>query len=158
MASSSGVNGVKLKKVRKEKGLTQKELAKISNIGEATLRNIELGIANPKLETIRKIANALDVDFFELVDDPDVFIGLQPPVVAGGLELHRQMEEFKRKYGFSPSSSIEDTKTVLDDYDKKMIVAFNRLNNDGKEQAINFVEDIAFNPKYRKGNNEHEET
>jgi Predicted transcriptional regulator with C-terminal CBS domains len=61
--------GENIRKIRKEKGLTQKELGSLSNIADTTIRRYELGLLNPKIETIRKIADALDVSIGELVDD-----------------------------------------------------------------------------------------
>lgn len=52
--------GEKIKKYRKEKGLTQKKLSELSNINEVQIRQYELGKANPKIETIEKIAKALE--------------------------------------------------------------------------------------------------
>ena len=60
-----------IKKIRKEKGLTQKQLGAlcIPPIGESTIRKYELGLLNPKIETIKKIATALDMQLFEIIDD-----------------------------------------------------------------------------------------
>lgn len=63
--------GENIKRIRKEKGLTQKELGIISGINEAQIRRYELGgkNSNPKRETIEKIAEALEVPVYELIDD-----------------------------------------------------------------------------------------
>lgn len=53
--------GEKIKQIRKEKGFTQKKLSELSGINEAQIRRYELGGANPKIETVKKIAQALDV-------------------------------------------------------------------------------------------------
>ena len=58
--------GEKIKKYRKEKGLTQKKLGELCGINEANIRKYELGKANPKIETIEKIANALETTADEL--------------------------------------------------------------------------------------------
>ena len=58
--------GEKIRKIRKEKGLTQKKLIQLSNINEVQIRQYELGKANPKIETIEKIANALETTTDEL--------------------------------------------------------------------------------------------
>ncbi|MCI9094040.1 MAG: helix-turn-helix transcriptional regulator [Coprobacillus sp.] len=59
----------KIKKIRQEKRLTQKQLGELCGIAESTIRRYELGDLNPKLETIRKIAKALDVSISDIVDD-----------------------------------------------------------------------------------------
>ncbi len=69
-----------LKKIRKKKGYTQKKLGQLCNppISESTIRKYELGILNPKYETVRRIADALYSDNYgigeslwihELTDD-----------------------------------------------------------------------------------------
>lgn len=58
--------GEKIKKYRKEKGLTQKKLGELCGINEANIRKYELGKANPKIETIEKIAKALGTTADEL--------------------------------------------------------------------------------------------
>lgn len=60
--------GENIKRIRKEKGLTQKALGELSGINEVQIRRYEIGGANPKLETIRKIAKALNVDIWELIE------------------------------------------------------------------------------------------
>ncbi len=55
--------GENIKRIRKRKGLTQKQLSELSGINESQLRRYELGLnnSNPKIETIQKIANALGI-------------------------------------------------------------------------------------------------
>lgn len=63
--------GENIKKFRKERGLTQKKLGELCNIAESTIRRYEIGDLNPKLETIMKIAEALEVPYFHLLDESD---------------------------------------------------------------------------------------
>lgn len=55
-----------LKRIRIEKGLTQKKLAELCGISEGMIRQYELGLRNPKIETLKKLANALDTDIYIL--------------------------------------------------------------------------------------------
>ena len=50
-----------IRRIRKEKGLTQKKLGELCKIAEPTIRRYEAGTLKPKLETIEKIASALGV-------------------------------------------------------------------------------------------------
>lgn len=57
-----------LAKLRKEKGLTQEGLARKANISYHTLIKIESGgIKNPKLETLLKLAEALNTNIDKLI-------------------------------------------------------------------------------------------
>ena len=53
--------GELIRKNRKEKKLTQKQLGELSGIAEPTIRRYELGKLNPKLETVTRIAKAMGV-------------------------------------------------------------------------------------------------
>ena len=45
---------------RARKGLSQKELAKLTGINQSDISRIERGLANPSVNTLNRIANALD--------------------------------------------------------------------------------------------------
>lgn len=56
--------GETIKEIRKRKGLSQQELAKLSGISQTYLSQIEkMGIRNPSLEILHKISTALDLPF-----------------------------------------------------------------------------------------------
>lgn len=59
--------GDNIKRIRKSKGLTQSQLSEKLKVAEVTIRKWEKGEREPNLETIRKIANALDVPLVELI-------------------------------------------------------------------------------------------
>lgn len=59
--------GYAIKIARKKAGLTQKALGEKCEIAEPTIRKYELGVLNPKIETISKISSALGVSMFELM-------------------------------------------------------------------------------------------
>jgi len=61
--------GENIRRIRKEKGYTQKQLADKCKMYESQIRKYELGKANPKLETIDKIANALGVAITKIKED-----------------------------------------------------------------------------------------
>lgn len=55
---------------RKSKGMTQKELALKAGIAEITIRQYEKGKYKPKYDKIKKIAQALDMPYYQLLVDP----------------------------------------------------------------------------------------
>lgn len=57
--------GSTIKKIRKEKNITIKDLATKAKITSSMLSQIEHGTANPSLNTIRTIAQVLDVPIFK---------------------------------------------------------------------------------------------
>ncbi len=57
-----------LAKLRKQKGLTQEGLARKADISFHTIIKLESGgIKNPKIETVIKLADALDVSIDKLI-------------------------------------------------------------------------------------------
>ncbi len=62
--------GENIRRIRKEKGLTQKKLGELCNpqISESTIRKYELSILKPKIETVDKIASALGVNIVDIME------------------------------------------------------------------------------------------
>ena len=55
-------------KARLEKNMTQTQVAKIAGIDQADVSRVENGIGNPKISTLRRIANSLGMEVrFDLV-------------------------------------------------------------------------------------------
>ena len=55
---------------RKRKGLTIKELAQLTGVTSSLLSQIEKGTANPSINTIKQISNALEIPLFNFfIDD-----------------------------------------------------------------------------------------
>ena len=66
--------GLKIKEFRDQRGLTQKELADLIEMGNTTIANYEKGFRTPKKNTLFKIANALNVtidDLFPILKQSD---------------------------------------------------------------------------------------
>lgn len=59
----------KLSKLRKDRGLTQEELAKKVGVGIAQMRRYEKGASSPTLEVIKNMAKTLAVSSDELIFD-----------------------------------------------------------------------------------------
>lgn len=58
--------GEKIKRIRKQRGLTQEQLAEMIDISSRNLCNIELGINFPKAETLEKILKTLNISTQQL--------------------------------------------------------------------------------------------
>lgn len=69
MDSNQGENlGQKIQKLRKEKGMSQDELARKADIPYTTLTKIEIGvIKKPSVFAVAKIAEALEMSLDELM-------------------------------------------------------------------------------------------
>ena len=61
--------GENIRKIRIDKGLTQRDLAAKLQITQQSIAQYENGKRIPKLSTVRKIANALNVSLNEIITD-----------------------------------------------------------------------------------------
>lgn len=62
------VESNKIKSLREKLGLSQEKLARLADVSNNTIINIEAGKQqNPTVETIKKIAKALNVSVEELI-------------------------------------------------------------------------------------------
>ncbi len=58
--------GKKIAEFRKSKGLSMKQLSELTNVTPSMLSQIERGLANPSLNTLKSMAKALDIPLFTL--------------------------------------------------------------------------------------------
>ena len=113
--------GLKIKKLREQKNISQNELAKKAGIAQSTLSYIESEDKKPTIDTLQSIANALYVDIASLVTQSE---DTYDPVDAKANELFQ-----KRKILFDKSAkaSVED----LDKIEKLMdIIIGNKYDED----------------------------
>jgi transcriptional regulator with XRE-family HTH domain len=97
----------KLTKMRKEKGLTQEEMAKKAGVGIAQMRRYEKGKSSPTLEVIKNIAKTLGVSADELIFDKN-------EGVASAKILDRELlEQFELVSRLKPRDK-DAIKTILE--------------------------------------------
>lgn len=164
--------GEKIKRIRKEKGLTQKELGtRLGNISQQQIGQWETGKANPKIETLQRIADALNVALFEFLDD-DLFDAATAPTTMENAmyEVELVAAKLKSIEDNINLSNAEKEKLIQDFIIQTEIVAdmhlthaeaaskyllnqlFSQLNCDGQNKAIEHVEMLTKIPEYQKGN------
>lgn len=96
--------GKRIKKYRKEKRLTQKELAKLIGCAEMTISQYERGLYLPKTDTRIALANALGISY------GDLFIPDQTPLVFDSPEeFMKARDEALKKARASNKPTIEIT-------------------------------------------------
>ena len=87
--------GENIKRLRSEKGLTQKALADLLGTSQQNLAQYEKDKRKPKFDTIRKLAEALQVDYKDIDENSEVFVTFKPPSIdivklfagSGGLKI-----------------------------------------------------------------------
>lgn len=66
--------GERLRYLREQRKLTQKQLALQAKVSQATIAHIEKSTKDPSVETLRKISEALDIHVATLFSGNDVFV------------------------------------------------------------------------------------
>ncbi|CAM4220923.1 helix-turn-helix domain-containing protein [Paenibacillus alkaliterrae] len=93
--------GAKIRLLRKEKGLSQAELATMAGLVDTYLGGVERGTRNISMETLEKIVKALDVSpdvlfrFGDIDTEEDVHEKKQILGVHNALLTDRSMEEVR---------------------------------------------------------------
>ena len=70
-AAMEGSIAVNLRALRRRSAYSQAELAERAGVRQVTVARIELGQTQPRPRTIRKLAKALGVEPWQLLDGPD---------------------------------------------------------------------------------------
>src|SRR5262245_30240723 len=77
MANSISSNlAANMRQLREARGMTQEQMASVSNIPRPTWANLESGGSNPTLSVLVKVANALQVPVEELIGSPRAVVKL----------------------------------------------------------------------------------
>ena len=63
--------GKSIRQFREKMGITRKELAEKASLSVSSVHYIESGTNSPTVQTLQKIAVALDVNMAELLDNAD---------------------------------------------------------------------------------------
>ena len=63
------VDGAKLRRLRRERALSQQDVERITGLAQATLSDLEQGKRGARASTLRKLAEALGVEPKELMEE-----------------------------------------------------------------------------------------
>jgi transcriptional regulator with XRE-family HTH domain len=66
--------GKQLKRIRKERGLSLREVARRTDLTASFLSQVEHGTSNVSIDSLRRIAEALDVPMMHFLEEPQVDI------------------------------------------------------------------------------------
>lgn len=124
--------GEKIKKIRLKNGITQKKLADLLNTSQQNIAQYESGKRKPKIETLHKIAHALNVPVTELVES-DV------------LQLTNDIIDL-----FSDPNIISEDLTPASPQEHYLISKFRELNEKGQNKVVDYAEDLSKAKEYTK--------
>lgn len=171
-----------IKKFRKNKNMTQKDLAKKAGLSVASIQGYEQGKYKPKAEQLKKIAKALEVSVNEINPNYTELVSVSP--VSFKLNnLHKAIDK-----------SLEDGRTAADilydqmiqqialrsilpeheyndlikeqntlpihsfSYKIKTLDIAKKLNEEGWKELLQYTNYLVTNPKYQIDSESHEPT
>ena len=103
MTDISAAIGKRIRTFRNAQGISLEELSFKADLNAAHLGQIERGLRNPTIETLNRIATALDISFYELIGSVEEVPQKQP-----------ETNEIKRKIDAQLSSmTLDEQKDIL---------------------------------------------
>ena len=133
--------GDNMRNIRKQKSMTLQQLADILGCSQQNISQYENGKRTPKLKTVQKIADALNVNVNDLLENP-----LDDSPVYKAYKNTDSLD--------SPLAKDFTNKKIVSQIDNwqqidiELIKTFKKLNEDGKTVAIERVEELAEIPRY----------
>ena len=159
--------GERLRALRKEAGLTQKELGERLGVSASMIGQYETNLRKPKYETLERIASVLDVSISEFIDLSDFSPSLNslPPLIdsfksilnkphdsSGAIHLSlnerdqiRQLGTLLKKIPIEMESSALFQKMVKDSY----FSLYDKLNFPGKCIAVEMLTELSKDRNYK---------
>ncbi|HJB41832.1 MAG TPA: helix-turn-helix domain-containing protein [Candidatus Gemmiger avicola] len=137
----------RIKAARKKAGLTQKQLADKLGISFQTIAQWETGSRKPKIDTLRRIASALEVNIAEL--DESLVVDLGTDI------MYRNPDGTSVTASYNtPAGAALDLLMILGpDRLRQMRDSTAKLNEVGKDTAVQRVDELTEVEKYRQNDN-----
>ncbi len=159
--------GERLRALRKEAGLTQKELGERLGVSASMIGQYETNLRKPKFETLEKIAAVLNVSISEFLDLSNISPSLnaalplietlegiqnKPPDSSGTIYLstdeRNQMKELSKLIAQLPEE-LESSSFFQKMVEEAYFSLFEELNFQGKCIAVEILDDLSKNPDYK---------
>lgn len=122
--------GQNIRRIRKEKGLTQQQLGELLNMTQAAIGQFEKDKTSPKIDTINKIASALGVSATDIIGDLQTSQGERIRIIRKSFGL--TLEEFGERLGVKKGaiSKLEKNQVNLTEQMAKLICHEYNVNYD----------------------------
>lgn len=144
--------GTNIKEARKKAGLTQMELAKLTNLSRSYIGDIEKDRYNPSLATLKAIANALNQPLDTILTDND--INNNEPTLTS-----RDEKDIKKKLD-EALASIDSEALMFDGEPVEMDTETKELLKASLENSIRLAKTLAkkkYTPKKYQKNDKSDE-
>ncbi|MBS5088390.1 MAG: helix-turn-helix domain-containing protein [Clostridiaceae bacterium] len=157
-----------IKYFRQKENITQKQLAEKTGLSIASIQGYEQNKYNPKLETLKKIADALDISIFDLID-PSEFMPLEDFLITcvqsqkingeinGEIKCNINYEKYRQLCLYLGKMLKNTDETTHEDEEFKLIKHFRHLNSKGKKEAEKRISELTELKKYTQKSSENQE-
>jgi transcriptional regulator with XRE-family HTH domain len=137
-----------VRRMRREKGLSQQELADLAGVGQDSISAIETGRHEPHPRTLRKLANALGVEVADFFREPAVPLPEAPREagqpneersvrdIAHAEALRRDTQDRKAARRTLASEGIDHAPRISDVYDPAVYGVLRRQPSDELAGAL----------------------
>jgi transcriptional regulator with XRE-family HTH domain len=154
--------GKRIRETRKQKKLTQDQLAAVLGTTKAAISRYETGARHPSYAQLSEISNALGVSVLDLLQD---YVEVKNELGETNVylrELGGEVEDMFRTCGLPLKADFllsDDTPNVTkafvsliqegtDGMAEPLLKAFQKLDFFGRQMAVDFVESLASNPAF----------
>lgn len=139
--------GENIKRFRKEKGLTQKDLGERLNMTQSAIGQFENNTTSPKLETVEKIASALGITPFDLMGVE--YWDKKYPDVADRSKEYKGFIDYLDSLGYLVGDIYIDTQIPIENFkkDEKMELLSEKYIELGFVPAQTHLLELAKNSK-----------
>lgn len=145
--------GERIKNIRKQKGISQKELGTRLGVSQQMIGQYETNTREPKIETLRKIANALEVKLSDFLEVGQIIN--QYNSIDETMDSLQKKEDgtLQRSIGITLSPMLEEKISIKSDpLEKEILSYFDLLNLTGKQEAIKRVKELSELSIYNRRN------
>lgn len=135
-----------IKMIRKEKKITQKELAKKLNVSQGTISQYENGQISLNMRQLKEVLEALG-------ESLDTYFSLCYTVALSRKSPFSQFEKEDLRDYFVKSKTIFELSLQndnLSNLDKTILEKIKNLNDLGKQRTIDYIDDLSESPKFKK--------
>ena len=139
--------GQRIKEARKKAGMTQKQLGAKIGISFQAIAQWENNLRNPKPETLKRIAEALDVSPSSL----DSRLSTQIKLDFSSPEVITE-DVCYTPNNLASDREIENIRVPIDSYMGKLLYCLDNLNEKGQTIALERIEELAKISDYQRSN------
>lgn len=144
--------GSLIREMRIQKGLTQAQLGEKCGMADSAIRRYESNRGNPKYETLKRIADALGVNVLYFLDAASIPQDAPVTEECDRDLLRRIQNGFESAGDFYNALYRGEIVLALmrDHFGKMLLYAFEQLNDEGQQKAVERVNELTEIPKYQK--------